>query len=302
MWFESRRHKEQRELLEAGFRPEWRDLLESRMASWSSLDDTERARLEALALRLLGRFHWEGANGFEVTEDMMVTIASEAAMLLLGLPDESFDRVHTVLVHPTTLVLSGEHTQVGGVVSDSPMPILGQADQHGPVLIVWDAVLGSARHPESGHQVVFHEFAHRLDMLTGAADGTPPMRDVEQSEDWVAVCTAVYERVVEGHGGHSLRSYAGVNPAEFFAVASESFFGAAADAGARARRAVPGHVRLLRPGPRSPGVIHRWARPRTRRWPGQMPGPPFTLQSGSISSSTPRSCRCACRRSPRTAA
>lgn len=196
------------------------------MHTRSLLDDAERSRLEQLTLGLLVDLHWEAANGFELHEDIEVTIAADAALLLLGLPDDSFARVHTVLVHPTTLVLQGEHSQVAGVVSDGPMPILGQADLHGPVLIVWDAVLQEARHPGSGHNVVFHEFAHRLDMLTGSADGTPPMASVEQSERWVSVCTAVYEQVVEGRGGRVLRSYAGVNPAEFFAVASEAFFDA----------------------------------------------------------------------------
>jgi Mlc titration factor MtfA (ptsG expression regulator) len=226
MRFETRHHRERRERLSAGFRPEWRDLLSGRMRTWAQLDDDERARLEALALGLLVDLHWEAANGFELTEEIEVTIAADAAVLLLGLPDDSFSRVRTVLVHPTTLVLQGEHSQVSGIVSDGPMPILGQADLHGPVLIVWDAVLQEARHPGSGHNVVFHEFAHRLDMLTGDADGMPPIADPELAQRWLDVCTAVYERVVEGRGGAVLRSYAGVNPAEFFAVATEAFFDA----------------------------------------------------------------------------
>lgn len=226
MLFETRHHRERRERLEAGFRPEWRDLLASRMRTWQLLDDDERARLEVLALQLLVELHWEAASDFELTEDIEVTIAADAAVLLLGLADDSFQGVHSVLVHPTTVVLQGEHSQVAGIVSDGPMPILGQADLHGPVLIVWDAVLSEARHPGSGHNVVFHEFAHRLDMLTGSADGTPPMSSVEQSERWVEVCTAAYQEVVAGRGGSVLRSYAGVNPAEFFAVATEAFFDA----------------------------------------------------------------------------
>lgn len=226
MLFETRHHRERRERLEAGFRPEWRDLLASRMRTWQLLDDAERERLELLALRLLVELRWEAAADFALTEDIEVTIAADAAVLLLGLPDDSFGGVRTVLVHPTTVVLQGEHSQVAGIVSDGPMPILGQADLHGPVLIVWDAVLAEARHPGSGHNVVFHEFAHRLDMLTGSADGTPPMSSVEQSERWVEVCTAAYQEVVAGRGGSVLRSYAGVNPAEFFAVATEAFFDA----------------------------------------------------------------------------
>ena len=224
MRFETRHHRERRELVEAGFREEWRELLRTRVPIWQRLDDDERARLEALALELMADVHWEAANGFEITDEIKVMIATEACVLLLGLPDDSFRDVHTVLVHPTTVVLIGEHSQVPGIVSDGPMPILGQAEMHGPVTIVWDAVQHEARHPGSGHNVVFHEFAHRLDMLDGAADGTPPMGSIEQSERWVEVCTRVYDQVVEGRGGTALRSYAGVNPAEFFAVATEAFF------------------------------------------------------------------------------
>lgn len=222
--FETRHHRQRRELLEAGFLDEWRQLLHDRVPIWRRLDDDERERVEGLALGLMADVTWEAAGGFEVTEEMKVVIASQACVIILGLPDDSFHEVHTVLVHPTTLVLTGEHSQVAGIVSDGPMPILGQAELHGPVTIIWDAVTDEARHPGSGHNVVFHEFAHKLDMLDGAADGTPPMASVEQSERWVEVCTRVYEQVVEGRGGTALRSYAGVNPAEFFAVATESFF------------------------------------------------------------------------------
>lgn len=226
MLFESRHHRERRERLAAGFRPEWRDLLARRMHTWDLLDDDERARLESSTLKLLVDLHWEAANGFDLTEDIEVTIAAGAALLLLGLPDDSFAKVRTVLVHPTTVVLTGEHSQVSGIVSDDPMPILGQADPHGPVLIAWDEVLGEARHLGSGHNVVAHEFAHRLDMLDGVCDGTPPMSDAGLAERWVRVCTAAYEAAVEGRGGRVLRSYAGVNPAEFFAVATEAFIDA----------------------------------------------------------------------------
>jgi MtfA peptidase len=224
MLFESRRHRERRELLEAGFLPEWRTLLDERHHTWPLLGAGERARLEQLSLGLLVDLHWEAAKDFELTTEVEVTIAAEAALLLLGLELDGFPKVHTVLVHPTTVVIEGQHSQVTGVVSDDPMPILGQADAGGPVLIVWDAVLGEARHPGSGHNVVLHEFAHRLDQLDGVADGTPPMTDDAQLRRWVEVCTETYEQVVAGHGGRSLREYAGVNPAEFFAVATESFF------------------------------------------------------------------------------
>ncbi len=219
------RHQRMREeRLEAGFLPEWRDLLTERFGFWSMLSDADRARLEVLALDIVADKHWEAAHGFELRDEIMVMIAAQAAMLILGLPDDSFRNVHTILVHPTTHVVTGPHSQVQGLVSDEPMPILGLADFNGPVLLTWDTVLDDARHPGTGHNVVFHEFAHKLDMLDGTADGTPPLADQAQFDHWVAVCTAAYDRVVAGNGGRSLREYGGVNPGEFFAVATESFF------------------------------------------------------------------------------
>jgi Mlc titration factor MtfA (ptsG expression regulator) len=224
--FETRRHRMRRERYESGFLPEWRDLLAEKVGHWNHLDEVERARLEDLALVLIAEKAWEAARDFELTDEMMVVISAQAALLGLGLPDDVYRGVHAIIVHPTTLVVTGPHSQVAGLVSDEPMPVLGQAVDGGPVVIVWDTAIDEARHPGRGHNVVFHEFAHKLDMLDGTVDGTPPLADAEQYERWVSVCTATYEQVVEGRGGHSLRAYAGVNPGEFFAVATEAFFDA----------------------------------------------------------------------------
>jgi MtfA peptidase len=224
MWFETRRHRMRNAELEAGFSDEWRALCNRRFRWWFHLDDGERARLERLALGLILDIDWEAARDFEVTDEMTLTIAVQAALLILGLPDDSFSGVHAVIVHPSTLVLTGEHSQVEGLVSDGPMPILGQAEFNGPVLVAWDQVLDDARHAGTGHNVVFHEFAHKLDMLDGTTDGTPPLATQEQFDRWVEVCTRVYDEVAEGRGGHVLDPYAGVNAAEFFAVATEAFF------------------------------------------------------------------------------
>lgn len=225
MLFETRRHRVRRERLASGFTDEWRAVCARRFRWWPRLSDDERNRLESIALGLIVDKDWEAARDFEVTDEMTVVIAVQAALLVIGLPDvDPYRGVHAIIVHPTTLVLTGEHSQVEGLVSDEPMPILGQAEYNGPVLVAWDQVLDDARHTGNGHNVVLHEFAHKLDMLDGTTDGTPPLADQEQFDRWVRVCTAVYEQVAAGRGGHALSSYAGVNPAEFFAVATEVFF------------------------------------------------------------------------------
>lgn len=222
--FQTRRGRRRRELLDGGFRPEWRDLLAERMAHWHLLGDEERQRLEHLALRLMVDKRWEAARGFELTDDIEVTIAAQAALLALGLPDDAYREVQAIVVHPTTVVARGQRSVVPGLVTDGDQAILGQAAQGGPVLIVWDAALAGARHPERGFNVVYHEFAHKLDMAEGAMDGTPPLATADQLQRWIDVCTDAFDRVAHGMAGPVLRSYAGVNPSEFFAVATEAFF------------------------------------------------------------------------------
>jgi len=120
----------------------------------------------------------------------------------------------------------GFFERVDGPVEAS-VPLLGQAFTQGPVILVWDAVLHGARHPEQGHNVVYHEFAHKLDMLDGAADGTPPLADRDQLAEWVAVCSREFLRLRRlAEKGHKtfLDAYGAKNEAEFFAVATEAFF------------------------------------------------------------------------------
>ena len=157
---------------------------------------------------------------------MRLTIAAQAALLVLGLDFECYHDVRSIIVTPTTRVLT--HPRPGparGTVTDAPFPVIGQAhDRRGPIIIAWDAVRRDTRLPTRGHNVVFHEFAHKLDMLDGIVDGTPPLPDQATVDQWVAVCTAEYEALRAGTAGPLLRPYAGTNPAEFFAVATEVFF------------------------------------------------------------------------------
>jgi Mlc titration factor MtfA (ptsG expression regulator) len=114
-----------------------------------------------------------------------------------------------------------------GAVTEAPVPLLGEARLHGPVLIVWDQALAQARHPERGHNLVYHEFAHKIDMLDGSADGRPPQPDRSSYRRAVEVLTREFEalrkRASEGTPS-LLDAYGAVNSAEFFAVATECFF------------------------------------------------------------------------------
>jgi Mlc titration factor MtfA (ptsG expression regulator) len=199
-------------------------IVERRVQMFSALTPDEQQRLETIALDLIADKDWEAAHGFELTDDIVVTIAAQAALLVLELPADSFRNVSTILVQPSAVRLERAHRTGKGMMSDDRMFIDGQAVFGGPVMIAWDAARFEARHPGRGTNVVLHEFAHKLDMLDGTLDGTPLLADQAQRERWIEVCTRVYRAVEIGEGGEALRSYAGIDAAEFFAVATEVFF------------------------------------------------------------------------------
>jgi hypothetical protein len=107
------------------------------------------------------------------------------------------------------------------------MPISGEAHVQGPVVLVWDEIKKSTRHPKSGHNVVFHEFAHKLDMLDGSADGVPPLQTKKEYQRWSEILGKEFneltDRVQKGNKTW-LDAYAALDEAEFFAVMTEYFF------------------------------------------------------------------------------
>ncbi len=212
----------------AEFDPAWEPVLERDFEQWSWLADHERERLRILLANFVERWRWEPARGFELTEEMRVVIAAQASLLLLGLEIDDYPKLTSVIVHRSTVRLSGPHATGGGTYSTSTQYLAGQAHSKGPVVLSWGATRRGAKSPHRGENVVYHEFAHRLDMLDGVTDGTPPLGSEAARTRWVEVCTAAYDEV-RAEGSPVLRPYAGTNPAEFFAVATEVFFTRSAD-------------------------------------------------------------------------
>ena len=156
----------------------WRSRLAERWPTFGTLDDDERTRLEHSTMQFLADVRFEAANGFEVTDEMRVLVAAQAALLVLELPGRPYRKVSSVIVHPRTVVLQGaRRVGDGGLVADDPYPISGQAHPGGPVVLAWSTLAYEARHPRRAQNVVYHEFAHQLDMIDGTTDGTPPIAD-----------------------------------------------------------------------------------------------------------------------------
>jgi Mlc titration factor MtfA (ptsG expression regulator) len=243
-WLRNHRRAEARN---RQFPPEWEAFVRTNVAHYCILDDAERAELRAMIQVFLEEKHWEGCGGLDLTDEIRVTIAAQACLLQLGLPHDYYRNVKSILVYPSTVLPPKHHPgvfeRVDGPIAPS-VPILGQAFAQGTVILVWDAVLHGARHPEQGHNVVYHEFAHKLDMLDGGADGTPLLPDRAQFAEWVAVCSYEFLRLRSlAEKGHKtfLDAYGATNEAEFFAVATEEFF----DRPLALRKHVPDLYRVL---------------------------------------------------------
>jgi Mlc titration factor MtfA (ptsG expression regulator) len=226
-WLIGHRRKK---LTQAPFPAVWEDIIRRNVAHYCILEDAQRALLHALIQVFIAEKNWEGAGGLELTDEIRVTISAQACLLLLGLPHNYYRNVRTIIVYPSTVVPPQRKTSFFEntfAPVELEQPIIGQAVQQGPVIIIWDAALRGGRHPELGHNVIYHEFAHKLDMLDGAADGTPPLRDRAECRDWVLTCSHEYLRLMHNteRGKKSfLNAYGATNEAEFFAVATEQFF------------------------------------------------------------------------------
>ncbi len=230
MFFDWLRRRRRDKILAEPYDDAWTAHMERNMGSWGALSDEEQAHLKQLVQVFVAEKHWEGLAGLEMNDEVRVTIAAQACLLVLELPHDLYRRVDSILVYPTTVKTPSRSRSVfdtSADLADHGMPILGQAFKRGPVILVWDAVKRGGRNAHDGHNVVFHEFAHKLDMLSGDADGVPPLHDRDEYQHWITVFQREWDALHEDEdrGRRTfLNTYAGTNPAEFFAVATEQFF------------------------------------------------------------------------------
>jgi MtfA peptidase len=223
-WLKRRRR---RQLLAQPFPSEWLDILTSNVAYYHLLADTEQAKLRDDLRVFIAERQWEGCGGLEMTEEIQVTVAAQACLLVLARDIDLFRRVQTILVYPTGYRAPTQEPMGGETYLESESARLGEAHYGGPVILSWDEVLEGGRHPGGGSNLVLHEFAHQLDMLDGSMDGTPPLDSRKQARRWRKVMSMEFRRLsrADAVGRTSLLDpYGLTNEAEFFAVATETFF------------------------------------------------------------------------------
>jgi Mlc titration factor MtfA (ptsG expression regulator) len=192
------------------------------------LDPEARERYVAHAERLTRRVKWEAARGLALTDGVIEVIAAHAALLVAGFEPrtEPFRDVTSVIVHAGTIV-TREVTAgpARGVVSDEPRYIAGQAGHgRGPIVLDWRTAEREIPYPEGGTNVIYHEFAHKLDQLDGVFDGMPPLGSDEGRARWMQTMGTNYRRLRRRGQDPLVRAYGATNETEYFAVTTELFF------------------------------------------------------------------------------
>lgn len=208
------------------FPPRWLDVLRRNVPLYGRLPEKDQRELQRHIVVFLDEKTFEGCGGLEVTEEMAVTIAAHACVLLLHRETAYFPTVTSILVYPETYVAPVVEESDDWFVTESVEDREGEASRHGTVVLSWaearaDALAGS------GRNLVLHEFAHQLDMEDGEADGAPVLATREQYAAWAEVLGREFARLQEAteRGAPTvLDVYGAEDPAEFFAVATECFF------------------------------------------------------------------------------
>lgn len=206
----------------------WAEIVARNVPYVRHLHPDERRRLEDLVKVFVREKHFEGCAGLAITDEMKVTIAAQACLLLLNLHHDYYERLASVVVYPAGFEFEQEEPgPAAGTVAVNRFPALGVSSPMGAVVLSWPDALRGAQGDADGMNVVFHEFAHQLDQLDGVMNGAPLLEPGSLYRDWARVLGAEYHRLrqeVEAGAPSLIRAYGATRPAEFFAVVTELFF------------------------------------------------------------------------------
>ena len=213
-------------LFSAALPPDWLRILENNVPLYSRLPPDLRRQLHGCINLFLDEKQFYGCAGLQITDEIRLTIAGNAAILLLQRKNHRFPGFTSILVYPDTYV--AEEVKYDGLVEVRRQSArAGESWQRGPVILSWTDIMDGVRDGHDGHNVVLHEFAHKLDEENAIMDGLPVLRNRADYQQWAKVLTREYAALrqsVERGEDTVLDDYATVSPPEFFAVATETFF------------------------------------------------------------------------------
>ena len=225
LFLKGRSNLRRRELLNTPFPQAWSLILKNNLPPYQMMPPELQKQLREYIRIFIGEKSFEGCGGLILTDEIKVTIAAQASMLLLNRKCECYPKLYSILVYPSTYV-AGARDSLALPPTDSSVR-LGESWSHGAVVLAWDSVKGGAMNFRDGHNVTMHEFAHQLDQEDGRGDGVPILGTRSAYSAWSRVFSEEYEslqRKTEAGKKSLMDKYGATDPAEFFAVATETFF------------------------------------------------------------------------------
>ncbi|MGE5162082.1 MAG: zinc-dependent peptidase, partial [Betaproteobacteria bacterium] len=209
------------------FPREWREYLRRRVPYVRALPADLQLQLKKHIQVFLAEKPFTGCDGLEVTDEMRVTIAAQACLLLLNRRTDYFPNATEILLYPGKFIVDREVPDGIGLARRDRSVLAGESWSSGQVILSWDDAVEGAERVDDGFNVVIHEFAHQLDQENGATNGAPFMRSRARRERWAEVLgrefAALQSRLAGGQPS-LIDAYGATNPGEFFAVVSELFF------------------------------------------------------------------------------
>ena len=203
------------------------EVLERGVPLYRALGDDEKRELQGLVNAFLAEKRFEGCDGLEITDEIRVTIAAQACVMLLGREHDLYPTVRTILVYPDRYVAPGSGRMPDGSVARGAQVRAGEAWTSGEIILSWRDVQHGAAAPDDGHNVVLHEFAHSLDHEDGFVQGAPRLQKRACYLPWARTMSREFAALRDdARWGRQtlLNTYGATNPAEFFAVLVETFF------------------------------------------------------------------------------
>ncbi|MFA0810585.1 zinc-dependent peptidase [Microbulbifer epialgicus] len=206
-------------------------LLQETLPLYQYLNTNQQQELRSNIALFLHDKEFVGCDGLQVSERMRVVIAAYACLLVLGRKNECYPNLYSLLLYPDTYV-ANETRREGFVETAKHSAREGEAHYRGPVVLSWGDLEEDLQFPQRGHNVALHEFAHKVDEEDGYFDGRPLFEKAEEGANWAEVMSHEFYRLrqraeygqLPGDNPSVLDLYGAHSPAEFFAVATESFY------------------------------------------------------------------------------
>ncbi|PLZ98548.1 hypothetical protein CEN50_10870 [Fischerella thermalis CCMEE 5268] len=209
------------------FPPLWNAIIENNLPIYTRLSPDERRRLQGHVQVFLAEKQFIGCQGLQVTEEMKLTIAAVACLLLLNERGEYFPTLRSILIYPSAYIVNETVATSEYVVEERRVARLGESWSRDQVVLSWEQVQQDTHNWSDGHNVILHEFAHQLDQEEGKTQGVPILPRKSDYPIWARVMTEAYQQLcndVQRGIKNVMDNYGATNPAEFFAVATETFF------------------------------------------------------------------------------